>query len=172
MPVLHDYIINYIVALIRCNKTKYLIYFVLNLTISIPVIANTAAINNACQTKMYENSEIGINVNASRDIGPVTRMDGSGLIISVDIFTLAREQLPETLELAAATAVLNQAHWDMNNSNDISISRYFDGTGFSFIFREGPLWPVDSSININLTLKIKELTCEFSQLAVRIEKNT
>lgn len=151
---------------------KYIISVVLILITLIPAMVKSTVDNKACNTILYENSGIGINVNASRDIGPVTRMDGSGLIISVDIYTLDREQLPETLELSVVTAVLNQAHWDMNNSNDSSVSRYFDGTGFSFIFREGPLWPVDSSININLTLKIKEFTCEFSQLAVRIEKNT
>ena len=153
-------------------NNKIIIIIVFTLTNIATVTATPTIEIQSCNSTMYENSKLGFSVAASRDVGPVTRMDGSGLIINIDVFTLDREPLPETLELSTAQAHLDLSAWDMNTSNDISISRYFDGTGFSFIFREGPLWAIDSSIDIRLSLDIKEFSCQFTQQAVQIRKNS
>ncbi len=127
-------------------------------------------INTDNITKLNEMGVV-IAVNAARDIGPVTRMDGSGLILSIDIYSLDRQQLPEIIDIVEATAFFDDETWNMSSSRDISIARYFDGTGFSFKFREGPLWPIGAQLNISFTLLINESRYLYSQQKVPIMKN-
>jgi hypothetical protein len=114
---------------------------------------------------------LGITVKASRDTGPVTRMDASGLIVSIDIFTQDRSQLSDRVSLIFAWALSGKQLWNLHASKSRSVSRYFDGTGMAFQFREGPSWPFDSGINIIILLDINDRFCEFVLPDVQIIKN-
>ena len=124
-----------------------------------------------CSSAKFNNRDFGITVMASRDTGPVTRMDASGLIVAINVFTHDLKPLPEAVNLSGATAVFDTQVWDMDSSDDRSVSRYFDGSGFSVIYGQGPPWPLDSSINIAFKVHLNDFVCEFSQQAVRIKKN-
>lgn len=112
-----------------------------------------------------------VSVFAYRDIGPVTRMDGSGLIVKVDIRSIDRQQLPRKIEISTVQASFNTLSWDMSGSRDITRLRYFDGTGFTFTFRQGPTWPVGSNIKVSFTLLIDEMPYQLTQDAIPILKN-
>lgn len=117
------------------------------------------------------NTDVVIVVHAARDTGPVTRMDASGLIVSIEIYSLDRHQLPEKTEIQSAWAFSDSDKWDMNTSKDISRSRYFDGTGVAYKFREGPLWPTGTDLNISFTMLVNETSYSFSLKEIRILKN-
>ena len=122
-------------------------------------------------TLQSKDCSVGITVKASRDTGPVTRMDASGLIVAIDIFTQDRRQLPDRVSISFAWALSGKQLWKMHESKSRSASQYFDGTGMTFLIREGPAWPFDSSINIIILLKINDRFCEFALIDVPIIKN-
>ena len=112
--------------------------FYLILVLLLPIYPVLSANVDDCNSLELNNSGIAIHVMASRDTGPVTRMDGSGLIISINIYSVDRQQLPEIIKLADANAYFDMESWNMNSSKDIEIFRYFDGTGFRFKYQTRP----------------------------------
>ena len=145
--------------------------FYLILVLLLPIYPVLSTNVDDCNSLELNNSGIAINVMASRDTGPVTRMDGSGLIISINIYSVDRQQLPEIIEPTDAKAYYEMESWNMDSSNDIGMSRYFDGTGFRFKYRQGPLWPVDSEIEVKFNLQINDLSCSFEQQLIPIVNN-
>lgn len=145
---------------------------ILFLLLCLPVYAENSTNPNRDNVIQVNNFDVMFTVSAARDIGPVTRMDGSGLIISLEMYSLDREKLPENITLQGAWAQFNSEIWNMEMSRDISVSRYFDGTGFLYKFRQGPIWPVGSMIDVNFKLIIDEVSYTIEQRNVRILKNS
>ena len=118
-----------------------------------------------------DGDQYALTIRALRDAGPVTRMDASGLIVKVDVFSVDRTSLPELFRILEARANLQSQTWNMADSEDFTQTKYFDGTGYSIIFRDGPVWAIGEFLNVALQFEIGSQILQFSTSEIKIEKN-
>ena len=117
-------------------------------------------------------SELLITFSARRDSGPVTRMDASGLIVEIDFYTKNREKLTEVPIIEHAKVNFHKQIWDMLAVDEKNVSKYFDGTGYTYTFRQGPSWPINSEVSVNLNFSIHSEPYVINSVKIKILKSS